>query len=475
MRGWILLCLGIHAARCGNLWKEVKGEAEKEWRALQENLHGGLKPFEEEVNSLWAKANQAESKPLKEEDESSEEVVDNTNVKQGDVIVAKHDSSEESAEDDREGDEDIDRCSQLCQLQSGHEKLILEKKPASSLCAMGCRGQGLAFRSLQATFQQTPPDMLLGTALDKCWDGCLGQRDTGSRALCSTGCQTMKNLLKKKIAAADTVKEIEAKKEVENKDTEMENKDKDFNEANKEKVNDLSDKGAPEEEAVVKPHVVTYVLWRPHLPGAGFPSFTQDDAYQSYSRMVNIVHSLLQHISEETKASEDESEQNRGWRGDRMQLRIPETQDLSSSVTDDSVYARLTDSLDSIKQKVQRTMAAPDFQQNMYYILIGISALLLIATAFNSLGHRRSPRDTVEDHYYLTEPSMGARLPSYDDCVKADKDLVAGITSQEAYPTKENLPLPTFVVMEAVVAPAVTITEPANKEEAAPADNKNVA
>merc|ERR1712080_46702 len=108
MRGWILLCLGIHAARCGNLWKEVKGEAEKEWRALQENLHGGLKPFEEEVNSLWAKANQAESKPLKEEDESSEEVVDNTNVKQGDVIVAKHDSSEESAEDDREGGEDID-------------------------------------------------------------------------------------------------------------------------------------------------------------------------------------------------------------------------------------------------------------------------------------------------------------------------------------------------------------------------------
>lgn len=476
MRLWILLCLVIHGARCGNLWKEVKGEAQKEWRALQENVNGGLKQFEGEVNSLWAKANQAESRQFKEEDESSEEEEDNTIVKHDDIIVAKDDSSEseESKEDNREGD--IDRCSQLCQLQSGHQKLVLEQKQvASGLCDMGCRGQGLKFQSLQVRFPQTQPDLLLGTALDKCWDGCLSLRDTGSRALCSTGCQTMKNLLKEKIAAADTVKEIEAKKEVETNDAAMENKDKEFNEANKEKVTDLADKGAAEEGAVVKPHVVTYVLWRPHLPTAGFPSFSQDDAYQSYSHMVNIVHSLLQRISEETKASEDESEQNRGWRGDRMQLRIPETQDLSSSVPDDSVYARLTDSLDSIKEKVQSTMAAPDFQQNMYYVLIGISALLLIATAFNSLGHRRSPRDTVEDHYYLAEPPMGAKLPSYDDCVKADSDLVAGITSQEAYPTKENLPLPTFVVMEAVVAPAVTITEPANREEAAPTDNKNVA
>ena len=70
-----------------------------------------------------------------------------------------------------------------------------------------------------------------------------------------------------------------------------------------------------------------------------------------------------------------------------------------------------------------------------------------------------------QDHYYLEGKATGAKLPSYDDCIKADKDLLIDITNQGRYNmastymfpdyfTKEKFPFPTFVVLDPVVVPA---------------------
>merc|ERR1719391_1874265 len=150
-----------------------------------------------------------------------------------------------------------------------------------------------------------------------------------------------------------------------------------------------------------------------------------------------------------------------GWRDDRMQLKLPEqtAATLTRSEGDGSFYSRLTQSLGNVKEQVQNTFRAPGFQQDLYYILIGLSGFLLITTALNSVFSRREERSSMEDHYFLNGKTVGAKLPTYEDCIKADRELVMDITEQESY-TKKNLSLPTFVVLEPVAA--TSISEPAS-------------
>merc|ERR1719391_193491 len=150
-----------------------------------------------------------------------------------------------------------------------------------------------------------------------------------------------------------------------------------------------------------------------------------------------------------------------GWRDDRMQLKLPEETagTLTRSEGDGSFYSRLTQSLGNVKEQVQNTFRAPGFQEDLYYILIGLSGFLLITTALNSVFSRREERASMEDHYFLNGKTAGAKLPTYEDCIKADRELVMDITEQESY-TKKNLSLPTFVVLEPVAA--TSISEPAS-------------
>merc|ERR1719352_690857 len=151
-----------------------------------------------------------------------------------------------------------------------------------------------------------------------------------------------------------------------------------------------------------------------------------------------------------------------GWRDDRMQLKLPEETAAASfrrSEGDGSFYSRLTQPLGDVKEQVENTVRAPGFQQDLYYILVGLSGFLLITTALNSVFSKREERPNMEDHYFLNGKTAGAKLPTYEDCIKADRELVMDITEQESY-TKKNLSLPTFVVLEPVSA--ANISEPAS-------------
>jgi len=456
MRLFLIFCLLSYGARCENLWKEVKAEAQKEWNNLKGNVNKGVDFIEEEakkdsewIANLWNDSVDSDSDSKEEKEHSSEEK--NT--------ISKTQEIKEKAEED---DALITRCSDLCLLYSGHESGSNKQRiPASSLCSIGCRDQAKALNIFTDTFPRTDKNLLLGSALDKCYDECLRQRDTASRSLCNTGCETMKEIQKKAKSAPKT-EGTKTKLEVDTKKKKTEEAKKEVKPVEKEKNNDIRVQSEYDGENDGVHHVLTYVLWRP------VTSLGMGD--QTYARIMSLVQSLLQGME-----LDEDSDKEPGWRGDRMQLRIPQrnpdprAQRVVSNSDDEGVYARLTQSLDSIKDKVETVMGGPDFQQNIYYILIGVSAMLLIATAFHSIGGRRTPRDETQDHYYLSDPALGAKLPTYEDCVKADSDLVAGITSQEVYPTKESLP--TFVVMEAVVAPAVNIAEPAPKDK--PANNTN--
>ena len=54
-----------------------------------------------------------------------------------------------------------------------------------------------------------------------------------------------------------------------------------------------------------------------------------------------------------------------------------------------------------------------------------------------------------QDRYYLGDKASGAKLPTYEDCIKADRDLMVDLSSVE-HVTKASLARPTLVVLEPV-------------------------
>jgi len=284
-------------------------------------------------------------------------------------------------------------------------------------------------------------------------------------------------------------KEEEFKKEAADKEQEFmkaNDKDEEFMKADSVKYF-VVDASAGEEGGIEQPHVWTYVLWRPSFSADGLPSLGQEDAQESYAQMVRLIKSMMsgweisgnEVVGDELPRivgdgspirrggwlDDDDNDglptRRGGWLDDRMQLKLPEetAASLRRSQKDGSFYSRLTQSLGNVKEQVENTFRAPGFQQDLYYILIGLSGFLLITTALNSVFSRREERVNMEDHYFLNGKTAGAKLPTYEDCIKADRDLVMDITEQENY-TKKNLSLPTFVVLEPVAA--ANISEPAS-------------
>ena len=54
--------------------------------------------------------------------------------------------------------------------------------------------------------------------------------------------------------------------------------------------------------------------------------------------------------------------------------------------------------------------------------------------------------NTWQDHYFLNGKTAGAKLPTYEDCIKADRELVMDITNQGAAPKNYKHSSAVFVV-----------------------------
>merc|ERR1712112_85919 len=114
-------------------------------------------------------------------------------------------SSDESTEKEKSTDtkstdgkhkDDITRCADLCTFQSKLSETELDPK---ELCTKGCKLQTEAFIDIKERFSKTLPSLLLGSALDRCWEDCAGKYKSPSPSACTSGCNNMRKIQKKQL------------------------------------------------------------------------------------------------------------------------------------------------------------------------------------------------------------------------------------------------------------------------------------
>eukprot|EP00092_Neocalanus_flemingeri_P013615 GFUD01014684.1.p1 GENE.GFUD01014684.1~~GFUD01014684.1.p1 ORF type:complete len:426 (+),score=134.15 GFUD01014684.1:229-1506(+) len=289
-----------------------------------------------------------------------------------------------------------DRCKAKC--VAVNLKVSVDSQTVPQSCNWGCKNQILSFKAAKAAYPETSAELVLGTSVDKCWDGCIDRSDGADQTSCISGCEAMR-----KIQSQQLRSKVEPNRNEANTD--------DFKESNEiGKYEQILEAEEPQEEEPVHRY---YILWHP---------MNQENAYQSYNMIMSMVQSMLQEVD-----MEDERQMAGGWKDDRRQLRFPQFQPRVSALTGqddtDGVYNKVADTLDSLKTKIQETISQPEFKENLFFVLMTICCFLLLSAIYDNCT-ADSAADTEEDHYHLADTSSTVKLPSYDDCIKADRYLV---------------------------------------------------
>jgi len=369
-----------------------------------------------DLNDLW----EGGDLPLSSESKESKENLSS------DESTEKEKSTDTKSTDGKNKD-DITRCADLCTFQFKLGQTELDPK---ELCTKGCKLQTEAFINIKERFSKTLPSLLLGSALDRCWEDCAGKYKSPSPSACTSGCDNMRKIQKKQLENL-AQESKQTNKEIFSNNLPISKYQKPhFKYDNVKKVeksgNDLVMDKEDRQEKEGEVQQWTYVLWRPELS-------LLEDPHQTYTRMVNMMNLLLDSVNVQEEPFERYNP--KGWLDDRMQLRIPPLPESRSaslhSGEEENFYNSVAQSLESIKEQVGATISTPGFRQDVYYFLIGLCSLLLLSAAFNSIFMKRETRGQTEDHYYLHAPAITAKLPSYEDCIKADRDLMVGIPAEE--------------------------------------------
>jgi len=269
-------------------------------------------------------------------------------------------------------------------------------------CSFGCKTQISTFKAAQSAYRQTSAELLLGTAVDKCWDGCISQSNGVDQTACISGCETMRRIQRQQLRIAEESKQNEEEAD---------------NSKEKNAIETHRKHSAPEDSQSESGHVRTYILLHP----VGQPS-----AFQTYNMMMSIVQRMFQEM-DSMDTLEDDRQISGGWKDDRRQFRIPQFQPRVSALTSqeddiDSVYTKAVNSMETLKAKIQEAISSPEFKENLFYVLMTICCFLLLTALYDHM-----TEDPEEDHYHLPDTAATAKLPTYDDCVKADRYLAVNI------------------------------------------------
>jgi len=129
-----------------------------------------------------------------------------------------------------------------------------------------------------------------------------------------------------------------------------------------------------------------------------------------------------------------------GQKDDNSQLNWLFSYDRPSAPTSDrnpSVYDQVSSSFEQLRDNFDRAVEAPGFQENLFFVLLGLTGLLILSSVFNSvLCPKRT--ESEQDHYYLPPgEALPVKLPTYDECMNMS------IVEQEY---KINLSLPVVAV-----------------------------
>jgi len=181
----------------------------------------------------------------------------------------------------------------------------------------------------------------------------------------------------------------------------------------------------------------SYVLWRPYILDYTSILQAEQDYYKS---MVHIREFLERGFSTE----EDEEKENLGWKDDAKQLDLPSRVAALTSSNEPDLYDNIADSFHNLKETLNEAVSRPEVKDNMFYILIGLTGFLMLALFNDNICKKQEAR-TVQDHYLLPDSGASAKLPTYEECVKADKNILVNIGDNEAL-NKVDLNLPVFVV-----------------------------
>jgi len=82
-----------------------------------------------------------------------------------------------------------------------------------------------------------------------------------------------------------------------------------------------------------------------------------------------------------------------------------------------SVLDQVSSSFEELKDSFSRAYETPDFQENIFFALLGLSGLLILSSLLNStLCPKKTQQE--EDQYYLPPgAALPVKLPTYEECI----------------------------------------------------------
>merc|ERR1719309_1203163 len=218
-------------------------------------------------------------------------------------------------------------------------------------------------------------------------------------------------------------------------------------EEEKVKENKKSEAAAQPEEDKPMHVVQTYIMWEP---------VGQQRTLEMDNSMMSLAQYLFQQM-DDLELNDEARPARAGWRDDRRQLRIPALRPRASLLTSEGVevYEKVTDSLGSFKDRVLETVSSPEFKQNLFYCLLTISCFLLLLALYDNCVDDSKEEDD-EEEVVLPEKGVMVKLPSYEECIMADKYPVKDM--KKAKEIRED------VDMESVHTPSKTTEEKSEEE-----------
>jgi len=354
-------------------------------------------------------------------EESSEETVE---VKSEDDAINDNKESLKGEGAVEEEDDVTDDCQKRCVQQELRNNNVYTQILETS-CRTGCEAQEDIVSLMKLEFPQTALDLVSKTALDKCWDACL-TKDLAKAQFCITGCSAMNGIQMAKL------ENLANKKEEEDKSIAGEKgdlTDENIPSANDNKI------GEENQDLEVKGQDI-----KPETSVLDNEDFNDAEETNGNFKAILTFYILDRFFSDYPAA--DDARMLGGQRDDNDQLGWPLSSSGSQAMTAvregiPSVYDQVSSSLEQLKDNVGRAVESPGFQENLFYILLGLTGLLLLNSVFNSILCPAGSQPEGE--------ASPVKLPTYDECIKADKDM--GIVEQE-YKINLSLPVVTVAVKE---------------------------
>lgn len=397
--------------------------------------------------------------------------------------------------DETKMDKVLEDCLGKCRVT---EVGLMEKRP----CSDGCNSQATVLEELKAKFPQTPLQYLLGTAVDKCWEGCGmyeeldAKEGVSDKDKCKIGCTSMQKLQRKSYKDIEVPAEKSKESSEQSKEPSKESKES-SNESKESSEEIMKELLTPDEHVKFGSDIFKDDMTVEDLLPNVFDRKENEDIDDSQfggwhiyvirpwsdvnSQMEEVRKQLMGWFNGEIESQDQDSEsslsslRSSGETAPQWLYRSPElrpspsfSSQASSAFTDLKQGAKTTftdlkngasatmsqlgrganAAFSNFKAEVGAALAGNSLTTNLFWILIGSGMVVLLASFFSWIYDIFFPNKNQDDgdYYKLKGGASPPVLPSYADCVKADKASLRDVGEFEEY-FKVNLGYPRPMVV----------------------------